>query len=82
MSKSGPPRIKGHLAYHLLIMRGFKLDSSDSDLRGFVDKHGLFDLVAEMNKGTPPRTYVNGKNTLTSCLDTNTGNLRENSIAS
>ena len=44
-----------------IITGDFNSDTCDNDLRDFMSKHGLFDLVSDLNQPPPLRTYTNGK---------------------
>ena len=53
-----------NLGYLPIITGDFNSVTCDGDLREFMSKHGLFDLVSDPNQGPPPRIYTNGKTRL------------------
>ena len=46
--------------YHPLIMIDVNATSEEKGLEAFIEQHGLFDLIAEVNEGPPPSTYARG----------------------
>jgi hypothetical protein len=48
------------LGYHPLIMLDANAELTEKQMSEFTLRHGLVDLVATTNEGTPPRTYNRG----------------------
>ena len=49
------------LGYHRIITGDFNSDTCDSDLREFMSKHDLFDLVSDLTIPPPPELTQTGK---------------------
>ena len=49
-----------NLGYHPILMGDFNSDPNNEDLRDFMSRHGLIDLI-DKNEGTPVRTYAYGR---------------------
>lgn len=50
--------------YHPLIMGDFNDDISSAEMTQFLRTNGLRDIIADMNDGSPTRTYLHSDNRL------------------
>lgn len=52
----------GQKGYHQLVLMDANSKIDEKNLSEFIERHGLHDLVAELNPGTPPSSYARGPN--------------------
>ena len=52
----------GQRGFHPLVMIDANATWDERGLGKFARQHGLFDIIADSNEGTPPATYARGKN--------------------
>ena len=50
--------------YHPIVMGDLNTPPNDPELVSFMDKNGLYDIIADSNEGPPPPTYSRGQHRL------------------